>query len=202
MNSSTLLTALISYLIVIDPIGVSIIFAGLTTRKDEAYVRRMAFRSVILSIILVLCFGFFGAWLLNRLGIAMDSFRIAGGLLLFYTAFNMITKPDKGNGGSHGEALEDISVYPLAIPLIAGPGCLTLTILLFTNAAKSVQETFALVCIVLVALAFTLFCLLYAKRLSLLIGPTANNLLNRLLGVLLASLSIQFIVDGIKGFIR
>jgi len=202
MTAGAILSALISYLIVIDPVGVSIIFAVLARGKDDDYCRRMAIRSIAFSTILVLCFGFFGSWLLGRLGIAMESFRIAGGLLLFYTAFNMVTKPDKNNSGQGDDAPEDISVFPLSIPLIAGPGCLTLTILLFPNAATSMRETIALVCVVLLALMLTLFCLLSAKKLSIMIGPTINNLLNRLLGVLLAALSIQFIVDGIKGFAK
>ncbi len=197
-----LLKALVSYFVIVDPIGTSIIFAALTDGKGDSYCRKMAFRSVLFSTIIVLCFGFFGANLLNQLGIALDSFRIAGGLLLFYTAFNMITKKEGFSAGRTGKQPEDISVFPLSVPLIAGPGCLTLTVLLFADVGLRKQDLVALVLAVILVFLVTLFCFLTAKNLSRIMGQTGNNLVKRLLGVLLASLSVQFVADGIKGFIN
>ena len=140
--------------------------------------------------------------MLKELGIAIESFRIAGGLLLFYTAFNMVTRSEAVPPGVRGEDGGDISVYPLSIPMIAGPGCLTLTVLLFADTRHDKAERVALVVAVILVYFVTLFCFMTAKRLSRFIGRTGNNLMKRLLGVLLASLSIQFIADGIMGFAR
>jgi len=129
----TYINALIAYFVIVDPIGVSLIFNALTAGKTGAYARRMAFRAVSVSTVLVLCFGFWGVGLLSALGIEMESFKIAGGLLIFYAAFGMITKPDTPMTGKSDDLFEDISVFPLSIPLIAGPGCLTLTVLLFSD---------------------------------------------------------------------
>lgn len=201
MNKGMLLTALLSYVVIVDPIGVSLIFAAITEGKEDTFCRKMAFRSVLLSVIIVLCFGFFGEKLLLQLGISLESFRIAGGLLLFYTAFNMIMKPEGLPSDITSQQPEDISVFPLSFPLIAGPGCLTLTVLLFADAGQRRADMIALVLAVLLVFTLTFFGFLSAHKLSHFIGKTGNNILKRLLGVLLASLSIQFIADGIMGFV-
>ena len=200
MDKGMFLTALLSYFVIIDPIGVSLIFAGLTKDKEDSYCRKMGFRSVLLSAIIILCFGFFGEELLTKLGIAIESFRIAGGLLLFYTAFNMITKQEAFPLERSRQAPEDISVYPLSFPLLAGPGCLTLTVLLYADAGQELEDVIALVVAVLLVYSVTFFCFMSAHKLSHFMGETGNNIAKRLLGVLLASLSIQFIADGIIGF--
>ena len=196
----TVLNATLAYFVIVDPIGVSIIFNALTDGEDPAYCRRMAIRSVCLSVTLVLIFGFWGGGLLQSLGIQMASFRIAGGLLIFYAAFGMITKPDKPGDSTHPSEQEDISVYPLSIPLIAGPGCLTLTVLLFSQAAENNAGYLPLVVAIIGIYLVTLFSFLFAKTLARIIGKTINNIFKRLLGVLLASLAIQFIADGIRAF--
>jgi len=202
MNKGIFLTALLSYFVIVDPVGVSLIFAALTDGKDDSYCRKMAFRAILLSIIIVLCFGFFGATLLTKLGISIESFRIAGGLLLFYTAFNMITKSEGFTPANSHHAMEDISVFPLSFPLIAGPGCLTLTVLLHADAGQQVENVISLVVAVLLVFGLTFICFLSAHKISRFMGETGNNIVKRLLGVLLASLSIQFIADGIIGFLN
>jgi len=192
-------SAFIAYFVIVDPIGVSLIFNALTNGESAAYCRKMAFRSVALSTLLVLCFGFWGVALLSVLGIEMESFKIAGGLLIFYSAFGMITEPDTDKKKEKGAAYNDISVFPLSIPLIAGPGCLTLTILLFSDVREQSLSFFPLIGAVLSIYAITLICFLFAKPLVQLVGKTVNNVFKRLLGVLLASLAIQFIADGVKG---
>jgi len=195
----TFIKALVAYFVIVDPVGTSMIFNALTNGRDDSYVRRMASRAVSLSTVLVLLFGFWGVALLGVLGIQMESFRIAGGLLIFYAAFGMITRPDSSGDPDQKGVFEDISVFPLTIPLIAGPGCLTLTVLLFSKARDEGTGLLPLVCAILVIYALTFFSLLLSKKLVRVVGQTVNSVFKRLLGVLLASLAIQFIADGIKG---
>jgi len=192
--------AFIAYFVIVDPVGMSLVFNGLTAGKDNAYRRKMAFRAVFFSIVLVLCFGFWGRDLLMVFGIQMDSFRIAGGLLIFYAAFGMITQPD--NFDDTNEATEDISVFPLSIPLIAGPGCLTLTVLLFSKVQEQNVNFFPLLTAIFGVFLLTLAGMLFSKFVVKMVGDTLNNLFKRLLGILLASLAVQFIADGIKGLIN
>ena len=193
------INAFIAYFVIVDPIGASLIFNALTSSEPDSYSRKMAFRAVSLSTLLVLCFGFWGVALLSSLGIEMESFKIAGGLLIFYAAFGMITQPNSETNKEESETYTDISVFPLSIPLIAGPGCLTLTILLFSGVREQGLSFLPLIGAVLTIFAITLICFLFSKPLVRLVGETVNNVFKRLLGVLLASLAIQFIADGVKG---
>jgi multiple antibiotic resistance protein len=195
----TFIKAFIAYFVIVDPVGTSMIFSGLTSGKEERYARKMAVRSVLFSTLLVLLFGFWGMALLGVLGIQMESFRIAGGLLIFYAAFGMITRPDSSTDPYNKGVFEDISVYPLTIPLIAGPGCLTLTILLFSNTRDQEASFAPLIMAILAVFAMTFLSFLFTKKLARLVGQTVNSIFTRLLGVILASLAIQFIADGIKG---
>ncbi len=192
------INAFIAYFVIVDPVGASLIFNALTKGKNSGYCRRMAIRSVSLSLLLVLCFGFWGVSLLSTLGIQMESFKIAGGLLIFYAAFGMITKPDTSAEDEGNKDYDDISVFPLSIHLIAGPGCLTLTILLFSGVREQHISYLPLVAAVVSIYLLTLICFLFSKPLVRLVGKTANDVFKRLLGVLLASLAIQFIADGVK----
>ena len=194
-----ILNPFLAYFVIVDPISTSLIFNALTKGRTTAYCRKMAIRSVCLSTVLVLCFGFWGIDLLRVLGIQMESFRIAGGLLLFYVAFGMITKPDTSDDNQPVTEQDDISVFPLSIPLIAGPGCLTLTVLLFSKVSEKNESFIPLVIALLVIYLITLICFLFSKTLAKFVGQTINNIFKRLLGVLLASLAIQFIADGVKG---
>ena len=173
--------AFIAYFVIVDPVGMSLVFNGLTVGKDDAYCRKMAFRAVSFSIVLVLCFGFWGRDLLMVVGIQMDSFRIAGGLLIFYAAFGMITQSD--NHEDTGEVMEDISVFPLSIPLIAGPGCLTLTVLLFSKAHEHNSDFFPLLTAIVCVFLLTLAGMLFSKFVVNLVGDTFNNLFKRLFGL-------------------
>jgi len=155
----------------------------------------MAIRAALISTVIVLLFGFFGEQILTGLGISIASLRVAGGLLLFYTAFGMIT--NKQIQKQRVDLRVDISVYPLSIPLIAGPGCLTLTILLFAD--RSTQgHTSALILAVLMSYVLVLSSMLLAHHIRRLIGKTGDDILRRLLGVVLAALAIQFVADGVR----
>ncbi|MFO7577082.1 MAG: MarC family protein [Pelovirga sp.] len=196
MSFEIYLHALTSYFVIVDPVGTALIFNGLVTAADKAYATRMALRSVSISVVIVLLFGFFGEPLLTSLGISIEALRVAGGLLLFYTAFHMITK-GRTLSQRRPDAFVDISVFPLSIPLIAGPGCLTLTILLFSGSSGGV-ETLSLVLAVLSIFSLTLVLLLCSPLIRKIVGKTGDDILRRLLGVILAALAIQFIADGVR----
>jgi multiple antibiotic resistance protein len=202
MNVAVFLNALVAYFVIVDPVGVSLLFHSLTRHETVSRTRTIAVRVIVISFLIVTGFGFFGPALLGRLGIAMDSFRIAGGLLLFHTAFIMVTHPEDTPKKPNGLSSDDVAVFPLSFPMVAGPGCLTLTILLFSEAKGTdgglVSVILAIICIFLLAFA----CFLVSGKIVKTIGETANKVMKRLLGVLLASLAIQFIADGIRGLIN
>jgi multiple antibiotic resistance protein len=196
MFTDVFLHALTSYFVVIDPIGTALIFHGLTTGCDRAYAKRMALRSTLIAAAIVLISAFFGQDLLTKLGISIEALRVSGGLLLFITAFNMVTKGETGKTWQSGEEV-DISVFPMSIPLLSGPGCLTVTILLFSQ-APTISGSISLVVAVLVIYLLTYLALSSANRVKDLIGRTGDDILRRLLGVILAALAIQFIADGVR----
>ena len=196
MFTETFLHALTSYFVVIDPLGTALIFHGLTTGCERAYVRRMALRSTLIAAAIVLVSAFFGEALLTKLGISIEALRVSGGLLLFITAFNMVTKGETGKKWQSGEEI-DISVFPMSIPLLSGPGCLTVTILLFSQ-TPTVSGSLSLVLAVLVIYLLTYLALSSANRVKDIIGRTGDDILRRLLGVVLAALAIQFIADGVR----
>lgn len=196
MFADIFLHALTSYFVVIDPIGTALIFHGLTTGCERAYAKRMALRSTLIAAAIVLVSAFFGQTLLTKLGISIEALRVSGGLLLFITAFNMVTKGETGKKWESGEEV-DISVFPMSIPLLSGPGCLTVTILLFSQ-APTVSGSISLVSAVLVIYLLTYLALSSANRVKDLIGRTGDDILRRLLGVILAALAIQFIADGVR----
>lgn len=190
------LHALTSYFVVIDPIGTALIFHGLTAGCDRAYARRMALRSTMIATAIVLVSAFFGEALLTKLGISIEALRVSGGLLLFITAFNMVTKGETGKKWQTGQEI-DISVFPMSIPLLSGPGCLTVTILLFSQ-TTGVSGSISLVLAVLIIYLLTYVALSSANRVKDIIGRTGDDILRRLLGVILAALAIQFIADGVR----
>ena len=202
IDLETVLTALSAYFVLLDPIGNSLIFNALTTGRNFSYCRKIAFRAVGLSFLVIIGFGFFGATLLSRLGITMEAFRVAGGILLFYTAFSMVVRPDEPpTDSSQNPPSNEIAVFPLSIPLMAGPGCLTLTILLFSKARPVEGGILSVVLAVVIILTMALVGFLLSRRIADAVGGTANAIVKRLLGVLLAALSIQFVVDGIMGMV-
>ncbi len=199
MKIEIFLHALTSYFVIIDPIGTALIFHGLTSGAGKKYALRMAIRAVVISTAIVIVFGFWGETLLSHLGIGIESLRVAGGCLLFYTAFSMITKPTETTKNNTCE-YNDISVYPMSIPLIAGPGCLTLTILLFSN-SNTKMDLLSVIIAVLIIYGLTFVSFILSSKIDKLIGETGGDIIKRLLGVILAALAVQFIADGIKQII-
>lgn len=190
--------------VVMDPIGVTPMFGTLTRGGGDLHRRRMAFRGVLLAAGILLVFAFIGDWLLHTLGISIPAFKIAGGILLFLIALDMVFARQSGVRSTtepeqqEARYKEDISVFPLAFPLIAGPGALTTILLMVGEARGNIWYFVNMILVLLLVLAITLLCLLGAGRLMKLLGETGANVMDRLFGVILAALAVQFVVDGIK----
>lgn len=193
--------SLVTLLVVIDPLGLAPIFAALTQGFPEKQKRESAIRGTVLGAMILVVFALVGNALLGALGIGLPAFRIAGGILLFLLSLDMIfDRPSRMRSSTVDEQEEesyqqDISVFPLAIPLVAGPGGIT-TVLLYTSGGGPEQIALFMV-VLLVVLVLTLVSLLLAPRIMRLFGETGANVLSRVLGVLLAALAVQFVLDGI-----
>jgi multiple antibiotic resistance protein len=197
------ITAFVTFFVVIDPIGILPIFVALTSKKNAAARQRIAMRAVVLAAVTLVAFAFAGDALFRFLGISLPAFRIAGGLLLLLLSIDMILVRSSGlrtaTKAEEEEAEEstDVAVFPLAVPLIAGPGAITSVILITGRASGD----FLLQSIAIVALAAVLFlCLLvfvFASRLMQWLGLTGINVIGRVFGIVLAGLAIQYIVDGL-----
>jgi multiple antibiotic resistance protein len=198
-----LLSAFVTLFIVVDPIGVAWLFASLIRDADRKLRRHMATQAVVLSGVILLVFYFSGDVLLRWMGISLSAFKIAGGILLLLLAIDMVFARQSGLrsttiGETHeAEHKKDISVFPLAFPMIAGPGAITSVLLMSGNVADTNLLWYPVLILILV-LTITLVCLLFAARLSRLLGQTGANVISRLLGLILAALAVQFVIDGIK----
>lgn len=195
MDLQIFLYAFVSYIVIVDPIGCSLVFNSLTSEKDRRSVKSLAFKSVGVSILVITLFALFGESLLGQLGIKIESMRIAGGIMLFWTAFNLINAAPKYKISM--DSSDDIYVYPMAIPLLAGPGVLTVTVLLFAE-AKTTTAIFSTVLAIGVSYSLALLSLLLTGYLSAFLGKAGNDIIRRLMGVLLAALAVQFVADGMK----
>lgn len=194
MDLATFLAAFTGLFVIIDPIGTALIFNSMVPANDTRYINTMAIKATLISTALLVGFGLYGELLLHHLGININSVRIAGGLLLFYSAFGMITQEAQAPAEAQRT---DISVYPLSIPLIAGPGALTLVILLFAK-APTVSSDLAVFAAIISVLLLNMILMMLAKHLQKIIGHTGDEILRRFLGVILAALAVQFVYDGIK----
>ena len=189
--------------VVVDPLGLAVIFAGLTHGEPADYRRRMALHGTGIAAVVLLVFALFGDRLLAALNIGLPAFRIAGGALLFLLAIDMVFARHSGvraptaREQAEAERRKDISVFPLAIPLIAGPGAITTVLLTAGGGRGSLFATVTLLAVLGVVLALTLLALLAAPRIVRLIGETGANVVGRVFGIVLAALAVQFIIDGL-----
>ncbi|TJZ92965.1 MarC family protein [Paracoccus gahaiensis] len=201
MDMATTITAFVTLFVVIDPIGLAPIFIALTPGMDASARLRIGLRSLVIAAILLTLFGLAGEAILSGIGISISAFRIAGGLLLFLTALDMLfeRRTERREGQAEGDDPgHDPSVFPLAMPLLAGPGALATMILL----AGENQGAVHLVMIHLMMLAVLGICMVLfvlATPLARALGRTGTMVVTRLLGMLLAALSVQFVIDGLKG---
>lgn len=198
-----LLNTFVVLFIVIDPVGLVPMFLVLTQGGDATYQRKMAVRGTALATGMLLVFFLGGDRLLSALGIGMPAFRIAGGVLLFLLAIDMVFARHSGLRSTtrreQQEAVhkENISVFPMAFPLIAGPGALT-TVLLMSSTWHRAVEFVGMLAVLLVVLGMTFVSLLWASTILKFLGETGTNVISRLFGLILAALAVQFIVDGVR----
>lgn len=203
---TSLIYAFVTLVVIIDPVGTATLFAGLTQGWTAAERRESAKLGVLVAGLLLLAFAFGGEFLLRALGISLAALRVAGGILLFLLATDMVLARASGFRGitlrEREEAThrDEIAVFPLAFPLIAGPGALTSVVLLM-GTAHSLAEVGGLVVAGAVALGLTLLALLFATRLVAVLGVTGTNVIGRVLGVVLAALAAQFVFDGVAAWL-
>ena len=187
--------------VIADPIGLTPLFAAMTQDMKIKVQRQIATRAIIVAFFILVAFALFGDAILSFAGISMPAFRIAGGILLFITALDMLfeRRTKRREGQKDEELRDDPSVFPLAIPLIAGPGSIATVILLAgnTNVENSLIWTFGVIAAVLSSV-FAMF--LTAPLIQRALGKTGINVTTRLLGMLLAALAVQFVMDGIADF--
>lgn len=205
---SLFLSAFVTFFVVIDPPGCAPIFASLTRRDSEAHRRSMALRSTGIATIILFLFALVGEPLLTSLGISLDAFRIAGGIMVFLLALEMVferrTERREGraeeinrrHAEEHRGEPEDISVFPMGIPMIAGPGSIA-TVMLVTARNHGLHLVIVLAALAAV-LAATLVSLLAAGAIMRVLGDKLEAMITRILGVLLAALAAQYVIDGVK----
>ena len=203
-------SAFVTLFVVLDPPGCVPIFSSLTNGATLAHRRTMAFRSVGIAGSVLLLFGLFGEDFLRALGITLPAFRIAGGIMVFLIAIDMVFEKRTERRESRAEEVistaaaaakpieaEDISVFPMAIPMIAGPGSIAATMLLMAR-AQGTEQTIVVLAALAAVLLLTLVSLLLAGPLMALMGRKLEAMITRLLGVVLAALAAQFVIDGIR----
>ena len=202
-SSETLINALTTLLVTLDPPGLAPVFLALTAGMNRDQRSQVALRGSIIAFGILAVFALFGLAILNLLGISLGAFRIAGGLLLFWISFEMIFEKRQERKEKTSEIaitkdhLHNLAVFPLALPLIAGPGAISATVLL-AGSMKTTVEMVVLILILAFTMALVYAALIVSERMDRFLGNTGRAILTRLLGVLLAALSVQFVVDGIK----
>ena len=203
MDIDLILSATVTLLVTIDPPGLAPLFLALTRGMDRAQRREVANRATVIAIIVMVLFAVLGTAILTLFGITLAAFRVAGGLLLFWIAFEMIFERRQQRHESTAERaiskdhVRSVAVFPLAIPLIAGPGAISAVILL-SGEFGGVVERSLLIAIVAAILGLTWLVFLLAERIDGLLGETGRSVLTRLLGVILSALAVQFVADGVK----
>lgn len=196
------ISAFVTLFVVIDPPGCAPIFASLTSGAPVAHRRSMAIRSVLVASSILFVFAIFGEAFLGALGVSLDAFRIAGGIMLFLIALDMVFEKRTERRENRAQDVmaqehEDISVFPMGIPMIAGPGSIASAMLL-TARANGTNETIAVLGALAAVLLLTMLCLLVAGPLMKLLGYRLEAMITRVLGVILAALAAQFVINGIK----
>ncbi|UJW73725.1 MarC family protein [Rhizobium sp. SL42] len=202
-SAEAMIAAFTTLLVTVDPPGLAPLFLGLTVGMNKSQRKQVAVRGSIMGFAILTVFALFGATVLSALGISMGAFRIAGGLMLFAIAFEMIferrneRKEKTTDDAITKDHIHNLAVFPLAIPLIAGPGAISATVLI-AGTMNDLMGRAQLIGVIAVVLGLVYLALRVAERLNRFLGVTGRALLTRLLGVLLAALSVQFVVDGVK----
>jgi multiple antibiotic resistance protein len=201
-----MISALLTLFVVVDPIGLVPAFLAVTEGLPRPARRNVAVRASMIAGVILIGAALIGDWLLDTLKISLSAFRIAGGLLLFSIASEMVFGVRLRREGEAAEqAIEEhvrnIAAFPLAIPLLAGPGAITAAVLLSGRAHNDLQLIGLLVAVIILIAVACAFTFLFAERIGRLLGLTGNIVLSRLLGVLLAALAVQYVVDGVRAIL-
>ena len=196
-------SALVTFLVIIDPPGCAPIFASLTRGTPGKHRRAMAVRSSLIAWAILMFFALLGRPMLQALGISLASFRVAGGIMLFMIALDMVFERRTQRRESRAQSIEgtpeaeDISVFPMAIPMIAGPGSIA-SAMLWVSRADGSAEVAAVLAAITIVMVLTMLALLAAGPMMRLIGEKLEAMITRILGVILAALAAQFVIDGLK----
>ena len=196
-------SALVTFLVIIDPPGCAPIFASLTRGTPGKHRRAMAIRSSLIAWAILMFFALLGRPMLHALGISLASFRVAGGIMLFMIALDMVFERRTQRRESRAQSIEgtpeaeDISVFPMAIPMIAGPGSIA-SAMLWVSRADGSAEVAAVLAAITIVMLLTMLALLAAGPIMRLIGEKLEAMITRVLGVILAALAAQFVIDGLK----
>ncbi len=194
--------AFVTLFVIIDPIGLTPLFVALTTGKSQSQRRGIALRAILTGIGILTAFGIFGELLLSKIGIGMPAFRISGGILLFLTAIEMLfeKRTPRREKTADEDHSADPAVFPLAMPLIAGPGAMTSMILLMGQHSGDLAAQVVIYVVMLTVLAIVFLFFMTAGVMERVLGHTGINLVTRLMGMFLAALSVQFVLDGLRDF--
>lgn len=200
-DTAYMITALVTMFVVIDPIGIAPLFIALTPGMSRAQRRRVAWRSVLVAGFVLTLFAFLGEAVLGVIGISMPAFRVAGGVLLFLTALDMLfeRRTKRREDRTDEVPADDPSVFPLAIPLMAGPGSIA-SVILLTGERPGAEGLITVLGVTALTLASMALLLQVSSYLEHAIGKTGIDVITRLLGMLLAALSVQFVLDGLSAF--
>ncbi len=197
------ISAFVTFFVVIDPPGCAPIFASLTGSAPALHRRAMALRSTLVAALILYLFAIFGEAFLGALGISLDAFRVAGGVMLFLIALEMVFEKRTERRTHRAEDVkadpehEDISIFPMAIPMIAGPGSIA-SVMLLTSKSVGMAQTLVVLGALALVLVVNLAALLAAGPLMKAVGHRVEAMITRILGVVLAALAAQFIIDGVK----
>jgi multiple antibiotic resistance protein len=200
------ISAFVTLFVVIDPPGCAPIFHGLTAGASVQQRRKMAIKAVIVATSILLAFAAVGEDFLRLLGISLEAFRISGGIMLFFIAMDMVfekrtqRREDRVQKVKETPEIEDVSVFPMAMPMIAGPGSIA-TVMLLGARAQGVEQSLVVLAALAANLALLAVALLTIGPLMRLFGTQVEAVITRLLGVILAALAVQFVLDGLEGSI-
>jgi multiple antibiotic resistance protein len=196
-------SALITLLVTLDPPGLAPVFLGLTIGLGAPAQREVAARAAVIAFVILAAFAIGGKAAMDALGVSFPAFRIAGGLLLFAIAFDMLfvlrgeRKHELASDAVTLDHIRNVAAFPLAIPLMAGPGAITVTMLLAGRASGDWTLLGGLLAMIALVMAITFATLLMSERVSRLLGVTGNSVLTRMFGLVLAAMAVQFVIDGV-----
>ena len=196
-------TAFITLAVIVDPPGCAPIFASLTGGASAAERRRMAIRSCVVAWCILMFFALLGEDLLKHLGVSLSAFRLAGGIMLFMIALDMVFERRTERREKRAEEIEgtpeaeDVSIFPMAIPMIAGPGSIA-SVMLLNARAEGIEESLVVLGAMTAVIVLTLIALIAAGPLMRIVGAKVEAMITRILGVILAALATQFVLDGLE----